>query len=79
MLSIKVQDPSEPNTGDIAEDALHRVAKAADQIARLEPRLDAARTELHAAIREAYEKGASVMVIARVANLSRQRISQLVK
>lgn len=69
---------SSPNLEIIAADALNRVAKAAEKIGRLEPRLAEARRELHAAIREAHADGASVQVIARVAGLSRQRIDQIV-
>jgi hypothetical protein len=63
----------------MADAPLERVVKAAEQIARLEPRLSAARHELHAAIREADAEGHSVTVIAKVAGLSRQRVDQVVK
>jgi hypothetical protein len=63
----------------VASEALNRVSKAAETIERLEPRLTRARQELHAAIREAYAEGASVVVIAKVASLSRQRVDQIVK
>lgn len=63
----------------MADAPLERVVKAADQIARLEPRLSAARRELHAAIKEAHTEGHSLVVIARVANLTRQRVDQIIK
>jgi hypothetical protein len=63
----------------VAADALNRVAEAAEAITRLEPRLEAARRELHEAIREAHEGGASLAVIARVAGISRQRVGQIIK
>ena len=67
------------NSEDIAVDALNRIAKAAEEIERLQPRLVRARRELHVAIRDAYTDGASVTVIAKVANLSRQRVDQIVR
>lgn len=57
---------------------MNRIAKAAERIERLEPRLAEARVELHAAVREAHAEGASLGTIARVAGLSRERIRQLV-
>lgn len=62
---------------DVAGEALDRVAAAAEKISRLEPRLTEARQELHAAIREAHEEGASVVVIAKVAGITRQRVAQI--
>lgn len=70
---------SDTKTDPIAADALNRVAAAAEKIGRLEPRMTAARAELHDAIREAHREGASVSLIARVSGLSRQRVDQLVK
>jgi len=61
----------------VAGDALNRVAAAADKVARLEPRLEEARRELHAAIIDARKDGATVVVIAKVAGLSRQRVQQI--
>jgi DNA-directed RNA polymerase sigma subunit (sigma70/sigma32) len=58
---------------------MNRVAKAAERVERLEPRLAEARTELHAAIRAAHAEGASLGTIARVAGLSRERVRQIVK
>jgi DNA-directed RNA polymerase sigma subunit (sigma70/sigma32) len=58
---------------------MNRIAVAAERIERLEPRLNDARTELHAAIRKAHKEGASLGTIARVAGLSRERIRQIVK
>ena len=57
---------------------MNRIATAAEKVERLRPRLDAARVELHAAIREARAEGASLGAIARVSGLSRERIRQLV-
>ena len=57
---------------------MNRIARAAEKIERLEPRLAEARRELHAAIREAHAEGASLGTIARVAGLSRERVRQIV-
>jgi hypothetical protein len=62
---------------EVATDALNRVDRAAEEIARLQPRVDRARKELHESIKEAHREGATVAVLARVARLSRQRISQI--
>jgi hypothetical protein len=77
LLQRKVEPDGSANVESV--EALDRVAAAAAQIARLEPRLADARAELHRAIREAHEQGASVVVIAKVAGLSRQRVDQIVK
>jgi DNA-directed RNA polymerase specialized sigma24 family protein len=66
------------NTGAISAETMNRIAAAAEKVERLEPRLEAARAELHAAIRQAKVEGASLAAIARVAGLSRERIRQLV-
>jgi hypothetical protein len=66
------------NLSPIASEAMNRVAQAAGRVERLEPRLAAARAELHAAIREAHAEGVGVAVIAKLAGLSRQRVSQIV-
>jgi DNA-binding phage protein len=58
---------------------MNRIAKAAEKIERLEPRLDEARRELHQAIRDARAEGADMATIARVAGLSRERIRQIVR
>jgi hypothetical protein len=58
---------------------MNRVARAAEKIERLEPRLEAARTELYAAIRDAHAEGAKPATIARVAGVSREWVRQLVK
>jgi hypothetical protein len=79
ILAAKVKASSKANVEGIAADALNRVAKEAEEIERLQPRLERARQELHAAIKDAHAEGASVSVIAKVANLSRQRVDQLVK
>lgn len=63
----------------MVSDALNRIASAAEKIARLEPRLEAARQERIEAIREAHAGGASVAVLARVAGLTRQRVDQIVR
>jgi DNA-directed RNA polymerase sigma subunit (sigma70/sigma32) len=63
----------------VAGEALERVSRAAEQVARLEPRLVEARHELHAAIVEAHREGSSLGVIAKVAGLSRERVRQIVK
>jgi hypothetical protein len=76
-LTRKVKQALHENLSHMAADALNRVARAADEIARLEPRLERARADLHAAIREAVNEGVAVAVVARVAGLSRQRVSQL--
>jgi hypothetical protein len=57
---------------------MNRIAKAAERVERLEPRLAEARVELHAAIRHAHDEGAKPATIARVAGLSRERIRQIV-
>jgi DNA-directed RNA polymerase sigma subunit (sigma70/sigma32) len=58
---------------------MNRIAKAAERVERLAPRLEAAREELHTGIRQAHAEGASLSAIARVAGLSRERIRQIVK
>jgi len=63
----------------MSAETMNRIAAAAEKVERLEPRLDAARAELHAAIRDAHAEGASMAAIARVAGFSRERIRQLVK
>jgi hypothetical protein len=77
-VAVKVKPSYRANVEGVAADILNRVARAADEIARLEPRLRRAREELHAAIREAAREGVSLSVIARVAGISRQRVAQLV-
>jgi hypothetical protein len=57
---------------------MNRVARAAEKVERLEPRLEAARAELHAAIRDAHAEGAKPATIARVAGLSREWVRQIV-
>jgi hypothetical protein len=57
---------------------MNRVARAAEKVERLEPRLEAARAELHAAIRDAHVEGAKPATIARVAGLSREWVRQIV-
>jgi DNA-directed RNA polymerase sigma subunit (sigma70/sigma32) len=57
---------------------MNRIARAAEKVERLEPRLAEARQELHAAILDAHGEGASLGTIARVAGLSRERIRQIV-
>jgi len=64
---------------EIHVEALDTIAEAAAKIARLEPRLQAARRELHAGILDAAAKGVSPAVIARVAGLSRQRVQQILR
>lgn len=59
--------------------ALERAAKAAADIERLEPQLIDARSELHAAIVDAYRSGVSVDLISRASTLSKQRIYQLLQ
>jgi hypothetical protein len=51
----------------IAAETMNRVAKAAEKMERLEPRLLAARGELYATIRDAHAEGATFATIARVA------------
>jgi DNA-directed RNA polymerase sigma subunit (sigma70/sigma32) len=58
---------------------MNRIAKVAERVERLEPRLADARVELHAAIKQAHAEGASQSAIARVAGLSRERIRQIVR
>jgi hypothetical protein len=58
-------------------ETMNRIAKAAERVERFEPRLAEARTELHAAIRQAHTEGAKPATIARVAGLSRERIRQI--
>jgi DNA-directed RNA polymerase sigma subunit (sigma70/sigma32) len=57
---------------------MNRISEAAEQVERLAPRLEAARSELHAAIRQAHKEGATLGTIARVAGLSRERVRQIV-
>jgi hypothetical protein len=76
-LPKKVQAPSTAKMDEVATDALNRVARAAEEISRLQPRLDRARTELHESIKEAHREGATAAVLVRVSGLSRQRISQI--
>ena len=63
----------------MSAETMNRIAKAAEKVERLEPRLAEARTELHAAIRQAHGEGASLSAIARVAGLSRERVRQIVR
>ncbi len=67
------------NIATISAETMNRVAKAAERIERLEPRLVEARTELHAAIRQAHAEGAGLTTIARVPGLSREWVRQIVK
>jgi len=62
----------------MSAETMNRIADAAERVERLSPRLEAARMELHSAIRKAHAEGASMAAIARVAGLSRERIRQLV-
>ena len=62
----------------MSAETMNRIAKAAERVERLEPRLAEARTELHAGVRQAHSEGASLGTIARVAGLSRERIRQIV-
>ena len=62
------------NIANIGAETMNRVARAAEKIERLEPRLETARTELCAAIRDAH-----AATIARVAGLSREWVRQIVK
>jgi DNA-directed RNA polymerase sigma subunit (sigma70/sigma32) len=66
------------NTTIISAETMNRIAKAAERVERLEPRLAEARVELHEAIRQAHAEGASLSAISRVAGLSRERIRQIV-
>jgi hypothetical protein len=59
------------------EDTLDQLARTAESVARLEPRLSAARVELHRLIRLADDEGAGREVIARVAGLSKERVRQI--
>jgi DNA-binding phage protein len=74
-----VEAPTPANSYDISAATMNRIAKAAEKIERLEPRLDEARRELHQAIRDARAEGADMATIARVAGLSRERIRQIVR
>jgi DNA-binding FadR family transcriptional regulator len=62
----------------VAADALNRMQRAADQVSRLEPRLEKARRELHDAIVEAHRNGVDNQLIVKVSGLSRQRVSTIV-
>ncbi|HEX3266966.1 MAG TPA: hypothetical protein VHQ98_03170 [Gaiellaceae bacterium] len=57
---------------------MNRVARAAEKIEKLEPRLEAARAELYAAIRDAHAEGAGLATIARVAGYSREWVRRIV-
>jgi hypothetical protein len=59
------------------EDTLDQLARTAENVARLEPRLSEARVELHRLIRLADVEGAGREVIARVAGLSKERVRQI--
>jgi uncharacterized protein (UPF0335 family) len=74
-----VEAPTVPNEYGISAATMNRIARAAEQIERLEPRLTEARQELHQAIRDARAEGADLATIARVAGLSRERVRQIVK
>jgi DNA-directed RNA polymerase sigma subunit (sigma70/sigma32) len=62
----------------MSAETMNRIAAAAENVERLEPRLAEARRELHAAVRDAHAEGASLAAIARVAGLSRERVRQIV-
>ena len=64
-------------TEHTSAETMNRIASAAERVERLEPRLVEARTELHAAIRQAHVEGVKPATIARVAGLSRERIRQI--
>ena len=66
------------NIHPISAETMNWVAKAAEKVERLEPRLVEARQELHAAIKDAHAEGAGMATIARVAGLSRERVRQIV-
>jgi hypothetical protein len=74
-----VEAPTVPNEYGISAATMNRIARSAEQIERLEPRLTEARQELHQAIRDARAEGADLATIARVAGLSRERVRQIVK
>jgi DNA-binding phage protein len=69
---------SRANMDGIAAETMNRVAKAAEKIEKLEPRLEAARAELYAAIRDAHAEGAGLATIARVAGYSREWVRRIV-
>jgi hypothetical protein len=73
-----VQTVTSPNEAGISAETMNRLLAAAEEYERLRPRLDAARTELHAAIRQAHAEGVKDAAIARMAGLSRERIRQIV-
>jgi uncharacterized protein (UPF0335 family) len=58
---------------------MNRVAAARREVARLEPKLSAARAELHEAIREAAREGVDAKLIAEVAGISRQRVAKILE
>jgi hypothetical protein len=62
----------------VAGEALNQIPVLAARIARLEPRIDDARRELQGAIRQAHADGASIATLAKLSNLSRQRVSVIV-
>lgn len=58
---------------------MNRIAAARREVGRLEPRLSAARAELHAAIRQAAAEGVDAKLIAEVAGISRQRVAKILE
>lgn len=58
---------------------MNRIAAARREVARLEPRLNTARAELHSAVREAAREGVDAKLIAEVAGISRQRVAKIVE
>jgi hypothetical protein len=74
----EAQEHLAANIATISAETMNRVAKAAEKIERLEPRLTAARAELYAAIRDADADGAGLATIARVAGYSREWVRRIV-
>jgi DNA-directed RNA polymerase sigma subunit (sigma70/sigma32) len=57
---------------------LEQVRKSADRIARLKPQLEMEQRRLHAAIVASHKQGYSMALIARAANLTRERVRQVI-
>jgi DNA-directed RNA polymerase specialized sigma24 family protein len=79
LRPVKDQGTRTGNVSDVAAEALERAQKTAEKIRRLEPRLENLRRELHAAILDARDEGASIALIAAAAGVSKQRVDQIVK
>jgi hypothetical protein len=76
-VTISVQRARKATLSLVAADASNRVAHAARRLERLQPQVEEARRELHAAIRAAADEGVDQASLARLAGLSRERVRQI--